>query len=379
MANIEEVTKTILKLKNRIIEVENNSLKLSETDTRQGLINQLFIALGWDFSDFISVKSEVRTKGYNDAVDYAFYSSLKNEKPILLLEAKALNTNINKPKIVKQLCSYLGELGVQWGVISDGDKYVMYNSKAGDSFEDQKFLTLQIKNCDTDDGLPATELAEKFIALLARENLENEGIQNTYEAHMVNSQIEDALMSLLSEPFDTLANAIRREFKEDRVRTNSGLKISTKKILSYLKELSDEEGRLPLNLENEVEEVQNELITAVALNNSEKEVSEKVSKIRKITKIKDLIDEGLVREGDNWKLNNKGEVVWARITGNGELEINGNVYSNPSKAGHSITKKSCNGWHHWYCKNLNGEWVRAKNIRAIYNDKHGITTFRKAA
>ncbi len=51
------------------------------------MINPLFRALGWDFSDFESVRSEVRHKSFNEPVDYAFYSSKDESHPILLLEA----------------------------------------------------------------------------------------------------------------------------------------------------------------------------------------------------------------------------------------------------------------------------------------------------
>ena len=68
---------TVLKLKDRIIKTEAGNIQLSETDTRQGLINPLFRALQWDFGDFESIKSELRVPKFNEPVDYAFYSSKK--------------------------------------------------------------------------------------------------------------------------------------------------------------------------------------------------------------------------------------------------------------------------------------------------------------
>ena len=86
----EKLIETLKLLKERILDVEKNNRKLSKTDTRQGLINVLFKSLGWDFSDFESVKSEFRNKNYNDPVDYAFFSSKNSNKPVLLVEAKAI-------------------------------------------------------------------------------------------------------------------------------------------------------------------------------------------------------------------------------------------------------------------------------------------------
>ena len=149
---------TILKLKKQIIRTEAGNAKLSETDTRNGLINPLFLALQWDFTDFDSIKSELRAPEFNEPVDYAFYSSKrKSAKPILLLEAKRLGSNIGHKNHVKQLTSYLGAMGVQWGVLSDGNRYVLYNSCGGKSFEEQTFLTLEIKTVDTDSGFTMDE------------------------------------------------------------------------------------------------------------------------------------------------------------------------------------------------------------------------------
>ena len=44
-----ELTDTVNKLKEQIIKIEAGNNDLSETDTRQGLINPLFRSLGWDF------------------------------------------------------------------------------------------------------------------------------------------------------------------------------------------------------------------------------------------------------------------------------------------------------------------------------------------
>jgi len=135
MSRHDGVVETLLSLQQRIISLETTRTPVSETDTRQGLINPLFRALGWDFGDFVSVKSEVRHKSFNEPVDYAFYSSKDQSRPILLLEAKKFGTDLGAKSIIKQICEYMGEFGVQWGVISDGNKYVLYNSRGGDSFE----------------------------------------------------------------------------------------------------------------------------------------------------------------------------------------------------------------------------------------------------
>ena len=62
-------------------------------------------------------------------------------------------------------------MGVQWGVLSDGNRYVLYNSRGGTSFDDQKFLVLDIKTVDTDSGFAIEEFVRHLVTLLSRQSL----------------------------------------------------------------------------------------------------------------------------------------------------------------------------------------------------------------
>ena len=375
----EKLIETLSTLKQRILEIEKKSNKITEQDTRQGLINVLFRSLGWDLSDFELVKSEFRHKGYNEVVDYAFFHYKNKENPVLLVEAKALGTNLNDYKIIKQLCSYLGEMGVQWGLLSDGNKYIMYNSKSGASFEDQKFLTMQIKTVDTEDGLSLDELADNLIALLSKECLESDEIQNFYKSHVINRHIEDALSSLLTEPFDTLASSIKKEFKEERVKVDPNLKITQKQVISYLESVKDEEGRIPIDTEGDGGISDDSVLQNIALSQKEKSftTSDLASgRVKRIT-ISNLLENHLIREGDSWRFEHKGEVTWGRVTGNGEIEVDGETYSNPSRAGHNITRKPCGGWTAWQYRDSSGVWCKIRNLRDQYHEKCGIKIDRR--
>ena len=103
---------TVLKLKDRIIKTEAGNIQLSETDTRQRLINPLFRALQWDFGDFESIKSELRVPKFNEPVDYAFYSSKKKTDPPTLLSTSRLEA----PNLKNPLRFFVTLLGLRDGV-----------------------------------------------------------------------------------------------------------------------------------------------------------------------------------------------------------------------------------------------------------------------
>lgn len=380
MKNKQALTDTLHKLKKQILKVEQDNIKLSEQDTRQGLINPLFKALGWDFSDFSCVRSEFRNQKSNDPVDYAFFGDKNKTKPVLLVEAKSLGTDLKNAKIIKQLCSYLGEVGVQWGVLTDGNKYVLYNSNGGYAFEDQKFLTLQITTMDTEDGIECHNLAEKLIALLNRSCLENDEIQKTYAAHVTNRHIENAMESLLTAPFDTLAAAIQQEFKQERVKVDPNLQITKEQIMDYLNFVKNEEGHIDFDTETETLRSDEHILHNIAVaqeSNADVTLQNLSSGRAKRVSVLDLLKNKLCYEGDNWRLVYKGEVIWGRVTGNGEIEVDGKTYATPSGASVAVIRGkynysdasnktnllTSNGWDAWKYKDPQDKWHKIDELK----------------
>ena len=245
---------------------------------------------------------------------------------------------------------------------------VLYNSRGGTSFEEQKFLTLEIKTVNTDSGFTLEEFLKHLTTLLSRDCLENEEIQQAYEEHMINSRIRLALDSLLSTPFATLMAAIRREFKEERVGLPDGIKIGKTHIEAYLASISDEAGRIPVDLEAEAIHTDQAVEDSV-LTSGTRSQGELVRAHGKRVSIGDLLTAGLVREGDQWRLSTKGEVVWGRIESNGQLEVNGEGHGNPSKAFQAGTGLPGNGWYYWHYRADNGEWQRIDALRSAYRRK----------
>ena len=180
-----------------------------------------------------------------------------------------------------------------------------------------------------------------------------------------NSRIRLALDSLLSTPFDTLIAAIRREFKEERVGLPDGIKVGKSHIDTYLASISDEAGRIPIDLEAEAIHT-DEAVEDSVLTSGTRSQGERVRAHGKRVAIGDLLTAGLVHEGDQWRLSTKGEVVWGRIESNGQLEVNGEGHGNPSKAFQAGTGIPGNGWYYWHYRDPNGEWQRIDGLRSKY-------------
>ena len=99
--------------------------------------------------------------------------------------------------------------------------------------------------------------------------------------------------------------AIRREFKEERVGLPDGIKIGKTHIEAYLASISDEAGRIPVDLEAEAIHT-DEAVEDSVLTSGTRSQGERVRAHGKRVSIGDLLTDGLVREGDQWRALNQG-------------------------------------------------------------------------
>lgn len=375
----KSIPDAIIHAKERILGCQSSGRKPNETETRTGIINPFFQSLGWDFGNFDLVRCEYSPEGHRDPIDYAFFSSPSSDRPVLLLEAKALDTKLGNNRIVEQLCRYMGQSGVQWGVLSNGNKYVMYNSRRGTSYEDQKFLTLTISDVDTDNGKSLSELAGLFNMLLSRENLENQRIQQAYQNHMQGIQIESALKSLLSPPYENISTAIHREFRRDDIDTADDVNVTKGDIRKYLNELAGDDDLISAIQNSFESDASSEIlvheISDSSLNDLKEGTAEKSAPLISATKrvtIQNLIQEKLVKKSDRWRFNHKGDIFWGEITPDGCIQVGDEKYTSPSNACQALVGSNYAGWSFWQYKDQEGEWRPIDTLRIEYRERHNI-------
>ena len=123
------MTKEEAKLK--IAELVEKYQKLSAKDikgfneaaTKQGFIEPMFRALGWDFENTNEVSPEESAS--NGRVDYAF--KLNNVSQFYV-EAKSLKADLNREDYVKQAVSYSYARGVTWAILTDFETLRVFNA-----------------------------------------------------------------------------------------------------------------------------------------------------------------------------------------------------------------------------------------------------------
>ena len=98
-------------------------LSSSETRTRQVLIDPLLKELGWDVSDPSQVELEYSAGTGGEKADYAL---IANGKPVIIVEAKSLKTQLGD-RVVMQALNYANSRGIAYMVVTNGDEWRMYD------------------------------------------------------------------------------------------------------------------------------------------------------------------------------------------------------------------------------------------------------------
>jgi hypothetical protein len=137
--------------------------RIGEQNTKAALIVPVLRALGWDVEDLDEVHLEYRFKSPDKPVDFAL---MLQRKPVLFIEAKSLDEDLNDRRWASQIVSYAAVAGVEWVVLTNGDGYRIFNAHAPVDIDQKLFRTVQISR-------DASETADALRLLTKDEHAEN--------------------------------------------------------------------------------------------------------------------------------------------------------------------------------------------------------------
>ncbi len=134
---LESLVATIGALKGRI-EQHQALLRQSEALTRYVLIDPLLRELGWDTEDPHKVRPEAGGLG-----GIADYELRQGDSTVALLEAKKLGQGVTRDGIGQAL-NYCNQRGIAYMIVSDGDKWEMYEVFRQAPIEDRLLAAFSI-------------------------------------------------------------------------------------------------------------------------------------------------------------------------------------------------------------------------------------------
>ena len=158
---LDGLQRVIENLRN-MIEAHGNYLSGNETRTRQVLIDPLLRELGWDVSNPNSVELEHKV-----GPQWADYALMSNGHPLAVIEAKKLDSDLGEHEIVQALV-YANQANIPYMIVTDGDKWGMYEVFKPGKLEDRQLMKLDLSQ------QPAHNNALQALAMW-RPNLASDG------------------------------------------------------------------------------------------------------------------------------------------------------------------------------------------------------------
>ena len=206
---MKDLKKQIEELQTQLKRHRRSSLK--ELPTRTIFIDPLLGALGWDIRDPDEVELEYPTID-GKAVDYALKI---NKKPVVLVEAKALNDPLDDVKSIAQIVGYAANDGVEWCVLTNGIRYKVYSSSQKAAAPNKLLFEVSI---DPED--PANQPIEQIVSHLSRllrDSLARGVLDELGEEIFTTAKVRKALDRLFLEQNDSLMRIVRKAIGDENI------------------------------------------------------------------------------------------------------------------------------------------------------------------
>jgi len=205
-----ELIRTIEAIRGKLDAFRRKNLK--ETPTRTIIIDPMLQALGWDVRDPDEVELEYPTVD-GKSVDYALKL---NRRPVLLVEAKALNDPLNDVKATTQVVGYAANAGIVWCILTNGLNWKVYRSVEKCEAPDKLMYEVALDPSQSE-GHAVGHLAEQMWRF-SRESMAKGTLDAVGERTFLDGKVRKALEALVSDPPRYLLNGIRERIGDRTLR-----------------------------------------------------------------------------------------------------------------------------------------------------------------
>jgi predicted transport protein len=198
----------------------------NEANTKQGLIDPLLSALGWNVGDWREVDREYKVFD-GTFLDYALRIGGKAK---LFVEAKALGRGLSDKGFIAQTVNYANNEGVVWCVLTNGLVYQVY--KSNEPVPMDRKLLLEVDLREAEDAAERAQVVSS-LQVLSRESVASGDLDAWGEVVFTDIRTRAALAKLAKEPPPGFVNAVTRAIEGTPPRPKS-LRASLERVLGQL-------------------------------------------------------------------------------------------------------------------------------------------------
>lgn len=206
MAFKDDLQRLKVQLKERMVHITNEEM------TKQTLIIPFIQLLGFDVFNPIEVRAEYSADFGNKKGERVDYALFKDDEPIIFIEAKAVNENLDNHDA--QLSRYFNSTtNVRLAVLTNGIEYKFFTDlNTNNVMDDTPFLTLNLLELKDSDY--------ENLNRLRKENFDKESLIDYAEELVYTSALNENLRDLFKNPSDEFIRFIIKDVSETRITCN---------------------------------------------------------------------------------------------------------------------------------------------------------------
>ena len=176
---------------------------ISEQDTKNALIEPVLEALGWPKTDLERVRAEYRHTSQDNPVDYALFAA---GRPVLFVEAKALDKSLDEHRFVVQILTYANGAGLDWAIVTNGRRWDLYAVFArGRDAARKRCFSVQVGDED----------CVEWLSWLAPERLDGDQLERLWRLLVAEQAVGAAISRLFGERDAGLVSLLAEESRID--------------------------------------------------------------------------------------------------------------------------------------------------------------------
>jgi hypothetical protein len=349
-AGADDLRQTLLDVAERIERYRDK--RIGEQNTKATLIVPVLRALGWNVEDLDEVHLEYRFKSPDKPVDYAL---MLQRKPVLFIEAKGLDEDLNDRRWASQVISYAAVAGVEWVMLTNGDGYRIYNAHAPVDVDQKLFRSVRISG-DVQDVADA-------LRLLTKDELRSKSLEALWRAQSIDNRVRQAVEALFDpEPSSWLVGRLARSI-DGLAPGDIRAALSRARITLDFPPADSSVTPLP---ETPAEKA------------TPKPPGTRKVAVRYDVTLKQLLDAGLIQPGTQLRQRYLGRDVTASVEPDGRVRVGDETYNSLSIAGGAarVAVKGppadgrlyyqTNGWTFWEYTDASGTQRPVEALRKKY-------------
>ena len=186
-------------------------VKLTEADTRAHFIDPLVRALG--YHEIGDVQHELYVQDAKQFLDYLLFVDNKSR---VAVEAKALDIGISDANGGAQVVQYAVILGVEWGVVTNGRQWRLYQTAAKGPLADKLILSVDLIGWETDGQF---ETVFDQLWLVSKESLDSGAGPETW---LSAKQLNETLRATLVDATSPEIKLLRKRLLDRGIAASSG-------------------------------------------------------------------------------------------------------------------------------------------------------------